>query len=257
MNIHELYNVKDSVVLVTGGAGKFGKSIVEAFAEAGSRVIVASRSLANCQELAEMHAKQGYAVYAIAYDQGNHDSIMNLKKSIKEKFGRLDVFVNNAFYMPMLHYNDPLEQWDDSMKVNATGMFDIIREMAALMAETGGGSIVSISSMKASFSPDFDLYKGTDMDSPPDYNFHKAGILGLTKYLAKKLAPQNIRANTISPGGLFANQPQEFLEKYCEKVPMKRMANNDDIKGVVIFLGSNASQYITGIDILMDGGLHA
>ncbi len=257
MHINELYDVKDKVVLITGGAGKFGRSIVEAFAEAGAQVIVSSRSLNNCKAVADSYTKLGYTVHAIAYDQGDHESVTNLKKNITDQYGRLDIFVNNAFAMPMLHYTDPLEQWDASMKINGTGMFDILREMADIMSKNGGGSIINISSMKASYSPDFDLYIGTDMDSPPDYNFHKAGMIGLTKYLAKKLAPQKIRVNTISPGGLFANQPNDFLVKYCEKVPMKRMANDDDIKGVVIFLGSNASQYITGIDILMDGGLHS
>ncbi len=257
MHINELYDLENKIVLVTGGAGKFGRSIVEAFAEAGSQVIVSSRSMEKCKELADCYTKAGYKVDVIVYDQGSHESVLDLRKSIKEQFGRLDIFVNNAFSLPMLHYTDPLELWESSMKINGTGMFDIVREMAGLMAESGGGSIINISSMKASYSPDFDLYEGTDMDSPPDYNFHKAGMLGLTKYLAKKLAGQNIRINSISPGGLFANQQKEFLTKYCEKVPLKRMANNDDIKGVVIFLGSNASQYITGIDILMDGGLHS
>lgn len=257
MHIDDLFNLKDKVVLVTGGAGKFGKYIVEAFAEAGSIVIVASRSIEKCTEISEEYINKGYKVYPISYDQENHDSIIRLKEIIEQKFNRLDVFVNNAFSLPMLNYNDPLITWETSMKINSTGMFDILRELSTLIAESGGGSIINISSMKAFYSPDFDLYSGTTMDSPPDYNFHKAGMIGLTKYMAKYLSSKNIRINSISPGGLFTNQPKQFVDKYINKVPLKRMADNSDIKGVVIFLASNASKYITGIDILMDGGLHA
>ena len=95
------------------------------------------------------------------------------------------------------------------------------------------------------------------MDSPPDYNFHKGGMIGLTHYLALKLAPKGIRVNCISPGGLFANQPEPFRSKYNEKVPLGRMANDDDIKGLIVLLASDASAYLTGENILMDGGLHA
>lgn len=257
MHIDDLYNLKGKVVLVTGGAGKFGKYIVEAFAEAGSIVIVASRSIQKCTIISDEYSQKGYRVYPISYDQEDHESILKLRALIKDRFNRLDVFVNNVFSLPMLNYNDPISTWEASMKINSTGMFDILREMASLIAESGGGSIINISSMKAFFSPDFDLYTGTNMDSPPDYNFHKAGMIGLTKYMSKYLSPQNIRVNTISPGGLFANQPKQFVDKYISKVPLKRMADNSDIKGVVIFLASHASKYITGIDILMDGGFHS
>lgn len=256
MDIKELYNLDDKVILVTGGAGKFGKSIVEAFAESNAIVIVASRSSKNCEMLANSYSKKGLKVYSMTYDQGEFDSIIKLRNRIKSKFGKLDVFVNNAFSLPMLKYSDHISKWEKSMKINSTGMFFILREMSELMNESGGGSIINISSMKAFYSPDFDLYNGTNMDSPPDYNFHKAGMIGLTKYLARYLSKNNIRVNSISPGGLFANQPDEFISKYNEKVPLKRMADNYDIKGVVVFLASDASRYITGIDILMDGGLH-
>jgi NAD(P)-dependent dehydrogenase (short-subunit alcohol dehydrogenase family) len=144
-----------------------------------------------------------------------------------------------------------------SMDVNATGMFDIVREMAGLIENLGGGSIVNIGSMQGLFGPDFSLYEGTALDSPPDYHFHKGGMIALTKYLARKLGPKNIRVNCVSPGGLYAGQDEIFVEKYNNKVPLGRMAGHDDIKGVVVFLASQASGYITGENILMDGGLHA
>jgi len=108
------------------------------------------------------------------------------------------------------------------------------------------------------YGPDLMNYEGTDMgDMPPDYFFHRGGMINLTRYLTRMLASKNIRANCISPGGLFNNQPERFVENYCKKVPVGRMANDDDVKGLVVFLASQASAYVNGENILMDGGMHA
>ncbi len=182
---------------------------------------------------------------------------MKLKAEIQSEFGGLDAFVNNAVARPMKRYTDPLDCWKSSMDINASGMFDIVREMADLIEQKDGGSIVNIGSMQGMFGPDFSLYEGTEMDSPPDYHFHKGGMIALTKYLARKFGPKNIRVNCISPGGLYSGQDEAFVERYNKKVPLGRMAGHDDIKGVVVFLAAQASSYITGENILMDGGLHA
>lgn len=144
------------------------------------------------------------------------------------------------------------------MRVNATGMFGITREMADLIGQAGGGTIINISSMMGMFGPDLSNYEGTNMGIPmPDYFFHKGGLITLTRYLARVLADKKIRVNCISPGGLLGGQPERFLQNYNKKVPVGRMATHDDIKGVVVFLASAASAYINGENILMDGGMHA
>ena len=257
MHVKQLLSLKGKTALVTGGAGLYGKCIVEGLAEANATVITASRNLDAGEKVASRFRERGLEVQARRVDQADHESVLRLKEDIEKSFGGLDVFVNNAVARPMLRYTDPLEAWAESMRVNCTGMFDILREMADLIGKRGGGSIVNISSMQGMFGPDFSLYEGTDMDSPPDYHFHKGGMIALTKYLARKLGPQSIRLNCISPGGLFANQDEKFLARYNKKVPLGRMANDDDIKGVVVFLASEASSYVTGENILMDGGLHA
>lgn len=127
-------------------------------------------------------------MHALKVGQAEHESVLALKKNIEKQFGRLDVFVNNAVARPMQRYIDPLECWTESMRINATGMFDVLREMADLIAKSNGGSIVNISSMQGVFGPDFSLYESTDMDSPPDYHFHKGGMIALTHYLARNLA---------------------------------------------------------------------
>jgi NAD(P)-dependent dehydrogenase (short-subunit alcohol dehydrogenase family) len=144
------------------------------------------------------------------------------------------------------------------MRVNGVGMMDITREMADLIARRGGGTIVNIASMMGMFGPDLSNYEGTNMGNPsPDYFFHRAGMINLTRYLAHVLADRKIRVNCISPGGL--GQPDHnprFVQNYNKKVMIGRLAVHDDIKGVVVFLASQASSYVTGENILMDGGMH-
>ena len=258
MNVKELLSLKDKIILVTGGAGLYGKCIVEGLAEADGTVITASRNLEAGEQVARGMRQRGLDVHAMRVDQAQHDSVMELKEQIRQKFGRLNVFVNNAVSRPMEGYNAPIEDFAESMRVNAVGMMDIMREMADVIAGSGGGSIINISSMMGMFGPDLSNYEGTDMgDVPPDYFFHRGGVINLTRYLARVLAEKKIRVNCISPGGLFNHQPERFVENYCKKVPVGRMANNDDIKGLAVLLASDASAYINGENILMDGGMHA
>lgn len=260
MNVKELLDLKGRVILVTGGAGNYGKCIAEGLAEAGATVIIASRNKANIDSVAAAFKQAGLDVHGLQVDQGRHESVLGLKQEIKERFGKLDGFVNNAVSRPMKNYYAPIEQFADSMQVNATGTMDILREMADLIIQNeGGGSIINISSMMGMFGPDVSNYEGTDMnkDLPPDYFFHNAGLINLTRFMAQQFAGKNLRVNCISPGGLFNNQPERFLQNYTKKVPLRRMANNDDIKGLVVLLSSQAGAYINGENILMDGGLNA
>lgn len=258
MNVKDLLSLKGKIILVTGGAGLYGKCIAEGLAEADGTVIIASRNLDQIQRTAGQFRNNGLDVHAIGVDQADHASVMALKGEITQKFGKLDVFVNNAVSRPMKDYDDSIANFDESMRVNATGMMDILREMCRLMEKNGGGSVINISSMMGMFGPDLSNYEGTTMGTPPpDYFFHNAGVINLTHYLARVLADKNIRVNCVSPGGLFNNQPQRFLENYCKKVPVGRMANQDDIKGLMVLLASDAGAYINGENILMDGGMHA
>ncbi|MBN1543088.1 SDR family oxidoreductase [candidate division KSB1 bacterium] len=258
MNVKDLLSLKDKIVLVTGGAGRYGRPIVEALAEADATIITASRNRAAGEELAAEFRGRGLQVHALQVDQGQHDSVVQLLEDIRGRFGRLDVLVNNAVARPMKSYDSPLSDWEESMRINATGLFDLTRETAELIAASGGGTIINIASMMGLFGPDLSNYEGTDMGIPmPDYFFHKGGMIALTRYLARVLAEKKIRVNCISPGGLYAGQAERFVQNYSRKVPVGRMAEHDDIKGLVVFLASPASAYITGENILIDGGMHA
>jgi NAD(P)-dependent dehydrogenase (short-subunit alcohol dehydrogenase family) len=257
MHVKELLSLKNKIILVTGGTGQYGKCIVEGLAEADGTVIIGSRILAHAQKIADDFCAQNLDVHALQIDQVHHDSIIAAKEEILAKFGKLDVFVNNAVSRPMKSYEAPIAQFSDSMTVNATGVMDILREISDLMVQNGGGSIINVSSFMGMYGPDLSNYEGTDMGTPPpDYFFHKAGLINITRYMAKILANKNVRINCISPGGLFNHQPQQFLENYCKKVPLGRMANKDDIKGLVVLLSSEAGAYINGENIVMDGGYH-
>jgi NAD(P)-dependent dehydrogenase (short-subunit alcohol dehydrogenase family) len=259
MNVKDLLSLKNKVILVTGGSGNYGKCIVEGLAEADATVITTSRDIVSANATAAIFTDRGLDVHAMQADQGDHDSVMALKNSIQEKFGKLDGFVNNAVSRPMKGYHAPLSQFEESMQVNATGMVDLLREMTDLIVRSGGGSVVNIASMMGMFGPDLSNYDGTENmgDLPPDYFFHNAGLINLSRYMAQMNAGKNIRFNCISPGGLFNNQPAAFLNNYTKKVPLRRMANQDDIKGLVVLLISDAGAYINGENILMDGGLNA
>jgi NAD(P)-dependent dehydrogenase (short-subunit alcohol dehydrogenase family) len=258
MHVLELLSLKGKSILVSGGAGNYGRSIVEGLAEAGATVIIASRNIAEVERVASGFCNNSLDVYGLQVDQSDTNSVMQLKEKLIERFGRLDGFVNNAVSRPMKGYNAPIEQFAESMQVNATGMMFILREMTELIVAGGGGSVINIGSMMGMFGPDLSNYEGTSMgDLPPDYFFHNAGLINLNRYMTKVFAGKNVRFNCISPGGLFNNQPERFVHNYCKKVPLGRMANTDDIKGLVVLLMSAAGEYINGENILMDGGLNA
>ena len=147
MNVKELLSLKDKIILVTGGAGQYGRCIVEGLAEADGTVITASRNLDAGKKVAKEFRDRNLDVHAMRVDQADHESVMALKQQIQDKFGRLDVFINNAVSRPMEGYNEPIEQFEESMRVNATGMMDILREMADLIVQSGGGNIINISSI--------------------------------------------------------------------------------------------------------------
>jgi len=259
MNVKELFSLRDKIILVTGGAGLYGSCIVEGLAEADGTVIIASRNFENIKARAEKFRERGFDVHAMQVDQGNHESVLALRIEIERHFGRLDVFVNNSVARTIKNLESySVERFAESMQVNATGSMDILFEMGDLIANSGGGSIINIASMMGMFGPDLSNYEGTDMGwPPPDYYFHRGGLINVTRYLARIYAGKNIRVNCVSPGGLFNHQPERFLENYCKKVPVGRMALHDDIKGVMVLLASDAGAYINGENILMDGGMHA
>lgn len=256
MNTLESFSLKGKVALVTGGSGMYGHCITEALGQAGATTYLASRNIDNCQKLADKLRGKGYEVKAEKLDLADERSMDDLYRKMIDEQGRVDILINNAVLRPMKGYNDDISNFRLSMEINATALFYITRLFAQSMIEKKAGSIINISSYMGILGPDYNLYEGTDMgDVPPEYFFHKGGMNQLTKYMGSTLGKHNIRVNSICPGGYETPQmPKRFKENYIKKTFLNRLANEDDIKGIVVFLSSDASLYITGAIIPLDGG---
>ena len=260
MSILDTFSLAGKTALVTGGAGIVGKQIVRAVAEAGAFTYVASRDVASLEKLAAEFAKENLVIHPRALDQGDEASILALRDSILGERPSIDILVNNAVLRPMKGgYHDDAATFDLSMHVNATGLFMITRAFGDAMAERGGGSIINIGSMQGMIGPEPSNYAGTTMSGwYPDYFFHKGGMINFTRFIASYYGAKNIRCNCLSPGGFQTeNHPDVFVRQYNERTCLGRMANASDLMGSVVFLASDASRYITGVNIPVDGGYTA
>lgn len=256
MGILDKFSLRGRIALVTAGAGPlFGHSISEALVEAGATLITASRSRERNEEFAARLRQQGYEAYGMQVDITSVESIQALHDEVIARFGRLDVLVNSALARVGGSFETQTpEDWLHSARGDMVGLFTICRAFVPDMVRQGRGSIINIASIYGVVGNDPTLYEGTDMLQPPHYNFVKAGMINFTRYLANYYGKKGVRANCISPGGYFNNQPEPFLSNYCKRVPIGRMLGPEDIKGAVVFLASDASEYVTGINLLVDGG---
>ena len=257
MNVIDSFRLTGKVALVTGGSGLYGRQVVEAIAEAGAKTFMASRDLKKQEETAAGFRRQGLDVTALRLDQGEEQSIREVLKQIIDQTGGVDVLVNNAVVRPMKDWSDTPEAFAESMRVNATGMFMMNKFFGEHMAERGHGSIVNIGSMQGVIGPDFTLYEGLGWGTPPDYFFHKGGLIQLTRFAASKLGPRGVRVNVICPGGFYDGQDERFVKRYNVRTFLGRMANATDLKGPVVFLASDASAYVTGATLMVDAGYTA
>lgn len=251
------FSLAGKIVLLTGGAGLYGRGLAAQLAAAGATLILASRNLAALEEVAAAERALGRTVHARSLDQAEETSILKLRDSVLAEFGRVDGLVNNAVARPMKSPDAPLADWEASMKTNATGLFAISRAFGDAMAKQGGGSIVNIGSIQGMVGPDFSLYEGLGMTAIPDYFFHKAGMVNLTRFFAARYGPQGVRVNCLSPGGFFSGQHPTFVERYQKATYLQRMADDGDLGGPVIFLLSEAARYVTGVNLPVDGGYTA
>lgn len=258
MPILDRFSLHGRVALVTAGAGPlFGRSISTALAEAGATVVTASRSFDRNREFAASQQKLGYDVHGLAFDLENLSSIDALHDQVHSQFGRLDILVNSALARDG-HVGSFAEQtpqtWQHAAAGDFAGLFRQCQHAVKSMLQHGGGSIINIASIYGLVANDPGLYAGTAMVQPPSYNFVKGGMINFTRYLASYYGRAGIRANSISPGGYFNDQPPAFVERYAARVPLGRMMQHEDLQGAVVFLASDASQYVTGTNLAVDGG---
>lgn len=251
------FSLSGQVILLTGGAGLYGRGLSAQLAETGATLVLASRNVEALRVVAAEETAKGHTVHARELDQGDEASVLRLRDSILADFGRIDGLVNNAVSRPMKSTQGPLADWEASMRTNATGLFSITRTFGEVMASRGSGKIVNIGSIQGMVGPDFSLYEGTAMGAVADYFFHKGGMLNLTRYFAALYGPRGVRVNCVSPGGYYTGQNPLFVERYCKATYLRRMADDHDLGGPVIFLLSEAARYITGANLPVDGGYTA
>ena len=257
MSALDRFSLRNQVIILTGGAGLYGRGLVRDLASAGAELIIASRNIEALEKVAAEERADGRTVTAMQLDQADEASVLALRDAVLAKFGRIDGLVNNAVARPM-RTPDSVEGWIESMRVNATGLYLITHHIGKVICDQGKGSVVNIGSMQGMIGPSFELYAGTNMGvPPPDYFFHKGGMINFTRYYAALFGPKGVRVNCLSPGGFFNNQPEPFLTRYNEHTMLNRMADPEDLGGSVIFLLSDASKYITGANLAVDGGYTA
>ena len=257
MGVLDTFSLKGKVALVTGGAGLYGRQLIRGVAEAGAQSYVASRSLDACEAVAEELRGEGLDVTALQYDQADEVSVLALRDAILERSGKCDVLVNNSVARPMKNgFQSDASTFAHSMAVNATGLFVITRAFGDVMAERESGSIVNIGSIQGLIAPDPTIYRGTDMSGwSPDYFFHKSGMINFTRFVGSYYGLKSVRCNCLAPGGfLTGDHPEPFVRQYSDRTFLGRLANETDLVGVVVFLASDASVYITGTTIPVDGG---
>lgn len=259
------FDLSKECVVLTGGAGILGARFCHALATHGARVALIDRDAEKAAEVAKAVNKvHGECVVPYGGDITRRESLIALREKIETSIGPVSVLVNNAatktpnFFAPFESF--PIEDWDEVMRVNITGVMLGCQVFGALMAERGRGSIVNLLSIYGVVAPDQRIYEGSSyeghaINTPAVYSTSKAGLWGLTKYLASYWGERGVRVNAISPGGVFSGQNDTFVSRYSARVPMKRMAQQDEISGALVFLASPASSYVTGQNIVVDGGL--
>jgi len=249
----DLFKLTGKTAIVTGGAGLLGKEIVKALSESGAIVYVADTNKQTSKKI-----KRGKGIKPIYLDITDEDSINNAVSHVISEQGRIDILVNGAYPRTadwgLKFEKVPFTSWKVNVDSHLGGYFICCQKIGEQMKRQGGGAIINISSIYGVVAPDFSIYDNTTMTMPVAYSAIKGGLIALTRYIATYYGNHNVRANSVSPGGIYNKQVKAFVEKYASKTPLGRMGLPHEIAGSIIFLASDASSYITGQNIIVDGG---
>ena len=242
-----MFDIKNQVGIITGGNGRLGKTFAEALVQCNVKV-----------HLFDIADSCSFASDKIVYhkvDISNEVEVFNIVDKIIQEDKKIDFLINNAALQITNSYeNMSISDFRKSIDINLNAAYICIKAVTRFMMEIKKGTIINIGSMYGVVSADPNMYGNSGLNSPDAYAASKGGLIHLTKYLAVNLAKYNIRVNAISPAGIFNNQPEEFLQKYLPKVPMGRMMNREELVGPLVFLLSDASSYMTGHNLIVDGG---
>jgi NAD(P)-dependent dehydrogenase (short-subunit alcohol dehydrogenase family) len=263
------FALKDKVAVVTGAAGLLGRQHCYALAQAGAHVVATDLDGEACETLIEqIVGKCRVGGMAVAADVSQGEDIRGLQRRASERFGRVDILVNNAALndkvedrhsaLPVPFEEYPLSDWKQALDVNLTGTFLCCQVFGAGMARCRRGSIINVASTYGIVGPDQRIYRDNaghqTLYKSPAYSATKAAIIGLTRYLAAYWGRVGVRVNTLSPGGVRTTQDSQFVTNYSERTPLGRMASPDDYRGAIVYLASDLSSYVTGTNLVVDGG---
>lgn len=266
------FDLAGRVAIITGGAGLLGRQHARAIAGAGGHVVLADVLGDDGRRAADaIQAACGTEAIAVEVDVTSKAGVEAMAQTVLERFGRIDILINNAamtvkgggqsrdYFARFEDY--PLDLWEAALRVNLTGTFLCCQAIGRRMAAQGRGVILNIASDVGTISPDHRIYDGVTsphtglpFNTPASYATAKAGVINLTRYLATYWAPQGIRVNALSPGGVFADHDPNFVRNLTDRIPLGRMAGVDDYQGAILFLVSDASSYMTGANLVVDGG---
>ncbi|MEA4811363.1 MAG: SDR family oxidoreductase [Anaerolineaceae bacterium] len=268
-SVLDKYKMEGSTAIITGGAGLLGKQFALALAQAGAKVLLADMAIEGAALQAEAICRDGLVADAVLVDVTDPQSVQQMVSFALKKFGRVDVLVNSAALDPKFDpahkdaqganafENYSLENWRKALDVNLTGMFLASQAVVEPMLRQGSGAIVNICSTYGLNGPDQRLYErkdGSRSFKPVYYSVTKSGVLGFTKYLAAYYAGKGIRVNALTPGGVYNGHDDEFTRAYSAKAILGRMAKPDEMSAAMLFLCSEASSYMTGSNLVVDGG---
>jgi NAD(P)-dependent dehydrogenase (short-subunit alcohol dehydrogenase family) len=259
INFKNKFDLTDRVIVISGGCGLIGRAFCEAVAQFGGHVVVAdvaqSSPLKFAEELSQRH-KTKCAGFEVQVE--NKQSVELLKKNVLEEFGRIDGLVtahqnkSHLIFEPFEKVSE--ENWDKVVEINLKGTFLLCQVIGSYMAEKGGGSVVNLPSTYSVVAPNQNLYKGTSLGCPAAYSASKGGIDALSRYLASYWGSKGVRVNMITPHGVWNNHEAKFEENFSSFTPMQRMSYNHEVAPALIYLLSDASSYVTGSNMLVEGG---
>lgn len=269
--IEKKFRLDDKVAIVTGATGFLGRVEAKTLADAGANLVLVDINQSECTKLAnEFSLDYKINCIGVQADISDKSSVVNLLNEINKNYRKIDILVNNAAIDDKIKDKTKkrtfeeysVDDWKRIIDVNLTGQFLTSQIIGSKMALQRGGSIINILSIYGILSPDQRIYnsddsKEFDFVKSPAYGASKAGLMNLTKYLATLWAEKGVRVNAITLGGIRYQQNEEFIKKYSSKVPMNRMGEKEEIRGALLLLASDMSSYITGANIIVDGGMSA